>query len=243
MKVNRRDLNKCGIYCIRNIINNKIYIGKSKNIYTRIAQHIQCLNKESKDENRYLIHAWNKYGRDNFEYFVLEYFENIDDKLLSERELFWIEQYHSIYSQKGYNLRIDSSTKMIVHNETRKLQSVIFKGKNNPNYGNKWSEKKKKELSNKIKQQYLDGRPPTSTEVARKGTLNKLLKWENNPELKQSMIDKVRKMNTKYNIYQYDKNYNLIKIWDCINDILIKNPNYKKHNIFAVCSGDKPSIF
>lgn len=40
MKVNKRDLNKHGIYCIRNIINNKVYIGKSINIYTRIASHI-----------------------------------------------------------------------------------------------------------------------------------------------------------------------------------------------------------
>ena len=40
MKINKFDLNKSGIYCIRNIVNNKVYIGKSKNIYNRITQHI-----------------------------------------------------------------------------------------------------------------------------------------------------------------------------------------------------------
>ena len=75
MKINKFDLNKSGIYCIRNIVNNKVYIGKSKNIYNRITQHIYLLRNKSKDENRYLINAWHKYGEDKFEYFVLEYLE------------------------------------------------------------------------------------------------------------------------------------------------------------------------
>lgn len=48
MKINKFDLNKSGIYCIRNIINNKVYIGKSKNIYNRITQHIYLLRNKSK---------------------------------------------------------------------------------------------------------------------------------------------------------------------------------------------------
>jgi len=35
----------------------------------------------------------------------------------------------------------------------------------------------------------------------------------------------------------------LIKIWECINDIIQKNPTYKKHNIYAVCSGEKKSMY
>ena len=73
MKYNRkRDLGRSGIYCIRNINNNKIYIGKSVNIYKRIKAHTTALNTKSKDENRHLINAWHKYGRDKFEYFVIE---------------------------------------------------------------------------------------------------------------------------------------------------------------------------
>ena len=33
MKVKKYDKNKCGIYLIRNLINGKVYIGKSINIY------------------------------------------------------------------------------------------------------------------------------------------------------------------------------------------------------------------
>lgn len=57
MKVNKNDLNKCGIYCIRNTINQKVYVGKSKNIYQRIIQHTYGLNNKLKDENRHLIAA------------------------------------------------------------------------------------------------------------------------------------------------------------------------------------------
>ena len=73
MEINKRDLNKCGIYCIRNIVNNKVYIGKSKNIYTRMMQHVYNLQVKSKDENRHLINSWHKYGRENFSYYVIEY--------------------------------------------------------------------------------------------------------------------------------------------------------------------------
>ena len=57
MKVNKNDLNKCGIYCIRNTINQKVYVGKSKNIYQRIIQHTYGLKNKLKDENRHLIAA------------------------------------------------------------------------------------------------------------------------------------------------------------------------------------------
>ena len=70
-----RDINKSGIYMIKNLINNKVYIGKSINIYKRIVCHISGLNKSDKNENRYLIRSWKKYGSVNFEYSVIEYTE------------------------------------------------------------------------------------------------------------------------------------------------------------------------
>lgn len=242
MKINKFDLNKSGIYCIRNIVNNKVYIGKSKNIYNRITQHIYLLRNKSKDENRYLINAWHKYGEDKFEYFVLEYLE-FDEQLLKERELFWIETYNAIDRNIGYNLRKDSSTNMICHEETRKLQSENSKGKNNPNFGNHWSKEKKEYMSKLKKQQYKKGVVKPNLEATYKGITNRNENWIKHPELKNQMIEKIRKINTKYKIYQYSKDNELIKIWNCINDIIKENPNFKKHNIYAVCSGEKPSIY
>lgn len=140
MKANKEH-KKCGIYCIRNIVNNKVYIGKSKNIHQRIIQHKHLLKIKSKDENEYLINSYHKYGDENFEYFVLEFLD-FDEKLVAERELYWIKIYDSLNSTKGYNLRSDSDSKMIVHQTTRdKITNRLKK---------EWSEGKRDQHSIKL---------------------------------------------------------------------------------------------
>lgn len=116
--------NQCGIYCIINKVNNKKYIGKSLNIYRRIRQHINCLNKQSKNENQYFINSWLKYGRDNFYYEIIEYCKPEE---LEEKELYYIQLYDTINRDKGYNLRMDSSTGIIINEETRQKLSVAQK--------------------------------------------------------------------------------------------------------------------
>jgi predicted GIY-YIG superfamily endonuclease len=39
MQISTKD-KKLGIYVIENIVNNKKYVGKSKNVYKRIHQHV-----------------------------------------------------------------------------------------------------------------------------------------------------------------------------------------------------------
>lgn len=242
MKLHSEDNHKSGIYCIRNIVNNKVYIGKAKNIYTRIIAHIHNLRHKSKDENRHLINAWYKYGEDKFEYFVIEYLK-LDEILLKKRELFWIIKYEATNPEKGYNLRIDSSTGLIVQDETRKIMSQNTKGKNNPNYGNKWSDEKKKYMSELKKQQYKDGIVKPNIDATLKGIAIRNAHWKEKPELKEKMKEKVRKAVTKYKIFQFTKSGELVKVWNYISDIIKENPTYKRHNIYAVCSGEKPSIY
>lgn len=242
MEIIKEKFNVCGIYCIQNIVNNKVYIGKAKNIYARLKQHVYCLNKKSKDENRYLINSWHKYGEQNFKCFVVEELE-FDEILLKTKELYWINQYNALDRNFGYNLRLDSETRMIVHEETKKLQSIISLGSNNPNYGHKWSDEQKKEMSNLKKQQYKSGLITPNIDACKKGCEIRNERWKNNPELKEQMKEKVRKAITKYQIYQYDKEDNLITIWDCVHDIIVANPTYKSHNIYAVCSGEKKTMY
>lgn len=66
-----RDLKVSGIYCIENKINNKTYIGSSKNLYQRLLKHFALL-RHNKHENAHLQSAWNKYGEESFEWFILE---------------------------------------------------------------------------------------------------------------------------------------------------------------------------
>ena len=55
----------CGIYQIKNIINNKSYIGQSTDINKRIAKHKASL-RHNKHNNSHLQNAYNKYGEDKF---------------------------------------------------------------------------------------------------------------------------------------------------------------------------------
>lgn len=211
MKVYRqRDFNKSGIYQIKNLIDNKIYIGKAKCIYSRIINHITLLRSKSKNENRYLINAWHKYGENNFEYSVLEYV-NLEENLLKEKELYWQRTLKVKERNIGYNFREDSETGMICSEETKKLMSEIHK----------------KRFENK------EERLKCSHDF-----------WKKNPESLKKMSEKVAKLNVKYNIEQYDKKTKIfIKSWESIIELIKYHPEYKKHNIYAVCSGEKPSMY
>lgn len=242
MKLNKND-QKCGIYCIKNKVNSKVYVGKAKNIYNRMQQHIYNLRTKSKDENRHLVNAWFKYGEDAFEYFVIEELE-FDESNLTNRELYWIDEYKSTDRQFGYNLRRDSSTRMIVHEETRLRMSENNKGQNNPNYGHKWSNDQKQKMSELKNEQYSNQLVNINFKAAKIGPKIRNEKWEKDPTLKEKMKKKVSEAITIYKFYQYNKTTGeLIKIWDSVHDILTENPNWKRHNIYAACSGEKPSIY
>lgn len=117
MKPNPFYKNVSGIYGIRNVINNKLYIGKTHCMYSRCHQYVYDLsNRNIGHINDYLFNAIRKVGVENFEFFGLE-FCNPDD--LSTRELHWITYYKTTERNYGYNLRMDSSGGMIPHDETR----------------------------------------------------------------------------------------------------------------------------
>ena len=60
-----------GIYGIRNVANDKIYIGLSSDIYKRWKTHRMMLNR-GKHINDHLQSAWNEYGENSFDFFIIE---------------------------------------------------------------------------------------------------------------------------------------------------------------------------
>lgn len=138
MVINSKHNKICGIYMIRNLINGKVYIGKSINIYKRIVSHKSCLNnKRASSENQHFINAWHKYKSENFAYTILEEC-NVD--ILKERELYWMDFYKSCEREYGYNLRRDSESGMIPNEETRRKYSEAQKKRySNPDVRKKMS--------------------------------------------------------------------------------------------------------
>ena len=90
----------CGIYKVQNLINNKIYIGKSIHIYRRWEEH---KNKAKKQQDESYFHkVLNTYGENNFSWEIIEV---VPINQLNEREQYWIKFYDCL-KPKGYNLTI-----------------------------------------------------------------------------------------------------------------------------------------
>lgn len=89
-----------GIYCIINIINHKRYIGASKNVKSRMEHH-RVILKSGNGVNWYLQKEYDQFGKDKFEYIILE--ECAKENLYS-RELYFINYYQTNNTNYGYNL-------------------------------------------------------------------------------------------------------------------------------------------
>ena len=102
------------IYKITNLVNGKLYIGKTSNsIKERWREHISDSQKE-RCEKRPLYDAFNKYGIDNFQIEKIEEVEN--DDIACERENYWIEQlrtYIGFEDCNGYNATLGGDSRRL----------------------------------------------------------------------------------------------------------------------------------
>ena len=95
-------MKKCGIYIIKNYKNNLVYIGQSVDIMCRWTAHIQAAKNPNNSSYNTKIHkAMRELGIENF---YIEILEECDYELLSDKEIYWIDQYNSYH--KGYNMTL-----------------------------------------------------------------------------------------------------------------------------------------
>jgi len=170
MEISKELKGKSGIYLLK--INGKIYIGSSVDMYRRLKQHFNHLNKGC-HRNKHLQSSWDKYK--SIQYSVVE---ECSVDTLAEREDYYIEYYNSFnlgfnqsYSSKsplGYKHTDEAKRVMSLKKKgvkqpkevvEKRVKSLIGKkrseefkrkmsermmGKNNPMYGKKESEEHKK---------------------------------------------------------------------------------------------------
>jgi len=147
-----------GIYKILNLINNKVYIGSTlHSLRKRWSHHKSALSNQT-HRNPYLQKAWNKHGKSAFEFSIIEECDkNYSQKLLREKEDYWMKFYDSQNPLKGYNLMTSAFP---THSESSKLKtSEAMKGNKNPMYGKKHSEETKRKMAaaQKGSRQYFSG--------------------------------------------------------------------------------------
>jgi group I intron endonuclease len=185
---------------IKNEVNEKFYIGSSKNIDKRFWRHKNDL-KTNKHGNIHLQRSYNKYG-DVFSYIILE---NVEEEKLLDVEQTYLDKYKD--DEKFYNIGLVSSGGDNLSNNPNRediisrIKNTLHKkyvemsvderkeifgknGEKNPNFGNKWTEEMKEKASKRTKEYFKHNEQPLKNK-----TLEEFYGVEKAEEIKKKMSE------------------------------------------------------
>ena len=143
----------CGIYKIRNKVNNKCYIGCSYNIEARFYEHTRTLNK-GQHHSLIFQRAWNKYGEENFELEIILECDRVDLLIEEQKYLNTKPEYNRERTSNGGLIHTEETKQKI--REARAKQIIIHSEETKKKIGDKnkgkvFSEEHRKKLSDKKK--------------------------------------------------------------------------------------------
>jgi group I intron endonuclease len=145
-----------GIYKITNKVNGKFYIGSSKNIKERWKQHRSDL-KSGSHSNPHLQNSYNKYGKKNFKFEIIETIDPIPELLL-EREQVLLDYHLENNWEQAYNIAIYACSGMKGRGHTEEVKQLLsekLSGENHPHYGKPVSEEWRRKIS-KSRKRFTD---------------------------------------------------------------------------------------
>ncbi len=227
---------EAGIYKLINLINGKIYIGKSKNLNKRISQHNHLSSKQVIDK------AIKKYTLDNFIVEILYIQETFNNEELLKIEAEFIKEWNATDKIWGYNIceygtdlggiKLSEERKKEISEYNKKFRT----GKNHPMFGKRHSETTKKKMS-KVKMGKFSGDKSPRFGV----------KASNKTKEKIRAARQKQNMTFCYQgVKQIDKTTKkLIKIWDSMTEaaIFFKGTREASANISVVCRKLRKTAF
>ena len=113
------------VYSITNLLTSRVYIGYTRQLYKRWVQHRTAL-KRGEHDNKALQESWDKYGKDAFDFNIVEECEH---EVSLERERFHILQCESVFNVRSAEGHKDKMKGHVITPEQRKKQSDALKGK------------------------------------------------------------------------------------------------------------------
>lgn len=179
------------VYKFTNILNNKVYIGKtSTSLRKRVIGHLTASRKWTKSRKGYFQNALSKYGINNFNIDILDRCE--DKQLLNEREIYWINYYNSNNKKYGYNMTPGGDGNSDLEFCRKNIERLI-----KANTGSHKKEETKRLLSD----------------------IHKEL-WKN-PEFRNKHIENAKRLSklTSKRVLQLDYNYNVICKYNSIKEV------------------------
>ena len=127
------------VYMWRNKVNEKLYVGQTKDFRKRTVQHkSDSFNKNKKYVyNSPLHNAIRKYGIENFEICILE--KNLNDYAeMNEKEIFFIEKFDTLANnKKGYNVASGGGNANVFAGKTDEEMDEIRKKQSEAHSGEK----------------------------------------------------------------------------------------------------------
>lgn len=195
------------LYEIKNIINNKVYIGRTSNIKARWNRHRNELRK-NKHHCIHLQRAWNKYGEENFKFSILDTKKSLEEimeleksyiNVLDNTKLYNVSRMSSGGDLISYHPNRDEIVKHILEGVRNRWDNISqeeyekycekYVGQNNPNYRHGYYSKKEKERRRE------EWNKKSNKEKYSRIPWNKGMKFENCPPKSEETKKKISESN------------------------------------------------
>lgn len=230
-----------GIYKITSKHNGKVYIGQSNDIYRRWKSHWKQVAKGDKD---YIHNAMRKYGKENFEYEIIE---RCNQDVINEREIYWIEYFDSY--KNGYNLTtggegvkgkkysLEEKENMREYAKNNNISKPVLQFDTNGILIKEWrSCSEIGRTTNMLSTNIHDCITHKDGYRLAYGYI-----WVYKDEYDKLGLNiepylSINKEISYYKIFQINNQNKIVKVWNNIYEILDANKKYKKSSIYASCN-------